>query len=63
MLQGVEVLLLSGYFEDGTGLDSNENLQVLHDIAYLTRDGRRPFILGADFNNPPSAWAYTSIDW
>ena len=33
------------------------------DIGFLTRDGRRPFVLGADFNATPHAWEGTASSW
>ena len=33
----------------------------MHDVCFLTRDGRLPSILGADFNFPPSLWQDSSL--
>ena len=30
-------------------------------VCFLTRDGRLPFVLGADFNIPPSLWQDVSM--
>ena len=36
------------------------NVNLLHGVWYLTRDGRLPFILGAGFSLPPSLWHESS---
>ena len=33
----------------------------MQDVCFLTRDGIFPFILGADFNFPPSLWQDLSL--
>ncbi len=33
------------------------------DIDYIIRSGKRPFILGADFNNKPEEWQNNPIPW
>ena len=48
-----DVLMLSGYFESGKDLHSGENRKLTMDIDYISRSGKRPFVLGADFNNKP----------
>ena len=37
------------------------NANLMQDVCFLTRDGRFPFILGADFNLPPSLWQHLSL--
>ena len=58
---GREILLLIAYFEHSVGFRSDINANLMHDVCFLTRDGRFPFILGADFNFPPSLWQDLSL--
>ena len=58
---GREILLLTAYFEHWVGLRSDINANLMQDVCFLTRDGRFPFILGADFNFPPSLWQDLSL--
>ena len=53
---GREILLLTAYFEHSVGFRSDTNANLMQDVCFLTRDGRFPLILGADFNFPPSLW-------
>ena len=55
-VMGREILLLTAYFEHSVGFRSDTNANLMQDVCFLTRDGRFPFILGADFNFPPSLW-------
>ena len=55
-VMGREILLLTAYFEHSVGFRSDTNANLMQDVGFLTRDGRFPFILGADFNFPPSLW-------
>ena len=55
-VMGREILLLTAYFEHSVGFRSDTNANLMQDVCFLTRDGRFPFILGADFNFPPSQW-------
>ena len=52
-LAGMEVILLTAYFEVGTGLNSFINRGTLLDIDSITRSGKKPFILGLDGNVEP----------
>ena len=58
---GREILLLTAYFEHSVGFRSDINANLMHDVCFLTRDGRLPFNLGADFNFPPSLWQDLSL--
>ena len=51
---GRETLLFAAYFEHSVGFRSDFNAKLMQDVCFLTRDGKLPFILGADFNFPPS---------
>ena len=53
---GREILLLTAYFEHSVGFRSDINANLMQDVCFLTRDGRLPLILGADFHFPPSLW-------
>ena len=55
-VMGREILLLTAYFEHSVGSRSDTNANLMQDVCFLTRVGRFPFILGADFNFPPSLW-------
>ena len=37
------------------------NANLIQDVCFLTRDGKFPFILGADFNFPPNSWQDLSM--
>ena len=50
-LAGVEVLVLTAYFQCDAGL-FGPNSDICEEVEYLTRCGRRMFILLADFNIP-----------
>ena len=56
-----EILLFTAYFEHSVGFRSHINANVMQDVCFLTRDGKLPFILGADFNFPPSLWQDLSM--
>ena len=60
-VMGREILLLTAYFEHSVGFRSDTNANLMQDVCFLTRDGRFPFILGADFNFPPSLWQDLSL--
>ena len=60
-VMGREILLLTAYFEHSVGFRSDTNANLMQDVCFLTRDGRFPFVLGADFNFPPSLWQYLSL--
>ena len=51
---GREIMLFTAYFEHSVGFRSDINATLMQDVRFLTRDGKLPFILGADFNFPPS---------
>ena len=55
-VMGRENLLLTAYFEHPVGFRSDINANLMHDVCFLTRDGKFSFIFGADFNFPPSLW-------
>ena len=55
-VMGTEILLLTAYFEHSVGFRSDINANLMQDVCFLKRDGKQPFILGADFNFPPSLW-------
>ena len=46
-VMGGEILLFTAHIE---------HTNLMQDMCFLTRDGKLPFILGADFNFPPSLW-------
>ena len=56
-----EILLRTAYFEHSVGFRSDINADLMHDVCFLTRDGRLQFILGADFNFPPCLWQDLSM--
>ena len=58
---GREILLFTAYFEHSVCFRSDINASLMQDVCYLTRDGKLPFILGADFNFPPNLWQDLSI--
>ena len=58
---GREILLLTAYFEHSVGFRSDTNANLMQDVSFLTRDGRFPFIRGADINFPPSLWQDLSL--
>ena len=60
-VEGREILLFTAYFEHSVGFRSDINANLMQDVCFLTRDGKLPFILGADFNFPPSLWQDLSI--
>ena len=60
-VMGREILSLTAYFEHSVGFRSDSNANLMQDVCFLTRDGRFPFILGADFNFPPSPWQDLSL--
>ena len=51
---GREILLLTACFEPSVCFRSDMNANLMHDVCFLMRDGKLPFILGANFNFPPS---------
>ena len=53
--------LMTAYFEHSISFRSDINANLMQDVCFLTRDGKRPFILGADFNFPPSLWQDLSM--
>ena len=61
-ITGRETLLLTACFEHSVGFRSDNNANLMQDVCFLTRDGKFPFILGADFNFPPSLWQDLSMD-
>ena len=58
---GREMLLFTAYFEHSVGFRSDINANLMQDVSFLTRDGKLAFILGADFNFPPSLWQDLSM--
>ena len=58
---GREILLFTAYFEHSVGFRSDINANLMQDVCFLTRDGKLPFILGADFNFPPNLWQDLSM--
>ena len=48
-VKGREILLFTAYFEDSVGFRRDINANLMQDVCFLTRDGKLPFILGADF--------------
>ena len=60
-VEGRGILLFTAYFEHSVGFRSDINASLMQDVCFLTRDGKLPFILGADFNFPPSLWQDLSI--
>ena len=62
LLGNSEVIVLGAYFTCGLGL-RGQNLDLLSEIEYVTRTGRSPFILGADFNMTPDEWEAELADW
>ena len=60
-VMGRENLLLTAYFEHPVGFRNDINANLMHDVCFLTRDGKFPFILGAGFNFPPSLWQDLSL--
>ena len=56
-----EILLLTSYFEHPVGFRSEINVNLMHDMCFLTRDGRLPLISGADCNFPPSPWQDSTL--
>ena len=58
---GTDILLLTSYFEHSVGFHSDINANLMHDVCFLTRDGRLSFIVGAGFNFPPSLWRDLSL--
>ena len=48
--------MFTAYFEQSVGFRSDTNANLMQNVCFFTRDGRFPFILGADFNFPPSLW-------
>ena len=44
-----------------SGFCSDINTNLMQDVCFLTRDGRLPFILGADLNCTPSLWQDLSM--
>ena len=62
-VMGREILLLTAYFEHSVGFRSDINANLMHDVCFLTRDGRFPFILGADFNFSAKSVARSDSAW
>ena len=60
-VMGREVLLFTACFEHSVGFRSDINANLMQDVCFLTRDGRLAFILGTDFNFPPSLWQDLSM--
>ena len=60
-VMGREILLLTAYFEHSVGFRSGIIANLMHDVRFLTRDGKLTFILGANVNFPPSFWQDLSI--
>ena len=58
---GRDILLLTAYFKHSMGFRNEIIANLMHDVCFLTGDGRLPFILGADFNFPPSPWQDSSL--
>ena len=55
-VMGMELILLTAYFAHSVGFRNEMNVNLMHDLCFLTRDGRFPFILRADFIFPPRLW-------
>ena len=47
-VMGREILLPTAYFEHSVGFRSDINANLMHDVCFPKRDGKLPFILGAD---------------
>ena len=47
-----EILLFTAHFEHPVGFRSDINANLMQDVCLFTRDGKLPFISGADFNSP-----------
>ena len=60
-VMGSEFLLLAAYFEHSVEFRSDTNANLMQDVCFLTRNVRFPFILGSDFNCPPSLWQDLSL--
>ena len=60
-VMGREILLFTASFGHSVGFRSDINANLVQDVYFLTRDGKLPFILGADFNFPPSLWQDLSM--
>ena len=60
-VMGREILLFTAYFEHSVGFRSDINANLMQDVCFLTRDGKLPLILRADFNFPPSLWQDLSM--
>ena len=56
-----KMLLFTAYCEHSVGFRSDINANLRQDVCFLSRDGKLPFILGADFNVPPSLWQDVSM--
>ena len=56
-----EIFLFTASFEHSVGFRSDINANLMQDVCFLTRDGKLPFILGADFNFPPNLWQDLSM--
>ena len=48
-------MVLCAYFQDGEGFGV-KNLELLEEIELITKKGKLPFILLADFNVEPEEW-------
>ena len=53
--------MFTAYFEHSVGFRSDINANLMQEVCFLTRDGKLPFILGADFNFPPCLWQDLSM--
>ena len=58
LVKGREILLFTAYFEDSVGFRRDINANLMQDVCFLTRDGKLPFILGADFSFSPNLWQW-----
>ncbi len=58
-----EVLILGSYFLSRGNLESATNVDILKQVDNLTRGGKQPFILGADFNFTQDRWAESVFPW
>ena len=53
---GREMLQLTAYFEHSAGFRCHINVNLMHDVCFLTRDGKLPCTFGADFNFSLPLW-------
>ena len=57
------VLLLTADFEHSVGFRSDINANLMHDVCFLTRDGKPPIHLGSGFQLPAQFVAGLVFSW